>query len=76
MGQSLLQNGLVQRGKVIVILIAGFWRGPRTGLILIGSGSSALLVHQLVPGVWYILAGALGGVAVAALSSLAKGERA
>lgn len=54
---------------VFVILIAGFWRGPRTGLILIGSGVSALVVHQLVPGVWYILAGALGGVAVAAFSS-------
>lgn len=61
---------------VFVILIAGFWRGPRTGLILVGSGSSALLVHQLLPGVWYILAGALGGVAVAALNSLARGERA
>lgn len=54
---------------VFVILITGFWRGPRTGLILVGSGVSALVVHQFVPGVWYILAGALGGVAVAAFSS-------
>ncbi|SIQ51650.1 4-azaleucine resistance probable transporter AzlC [Rhizobium sp. RU33A] len=54
---------------VFVILIAGFWRGSRTGLILVGSGFSALVVHQFVPGVWYILAGALGGVAVAAFSS-------
>lgn len=54
---------------VFVILIAGFWRGSRTGLILVGSGVSALVVQQFVPGVWYILAGALGGVAVAAFSS-------
>jgi 4-azaleucine resistance transporter AzlC len=54
---------------VFVILIAGFWRGSRTGLILLGSGAVALLVHQFVPGVWYILGGALGGVAMAAVAS-------
>lgn len=59
---------------VFVILIAGFWRGARTGLILVGSGASALLVHHLVPGVWYILAGALGGVSVAAALSMRKQE--
>lgn len=59
---------------VFVILIAGFWRGRRTGLILIGSGACALLVHRYVPGVWYILGGALGGVAIAALASLLKRE--
>lgn len=59
---------------VFVILIAGFWRGARTGLILVGSGASALLVHHLMPGVWYILAGALGGVSVAAALSIQKQE--
>ena len=59
---------------VFVILISGFWRGARTGLILVGSGASALLVHHLVPGVWYILAGALGGVSVAAALSMRKQE--
>ena len=59
---------------VFVILIAGFWRGARTGLILVGSGACALLVHHLVPGVWYILAGALGGVSVAAALSMRKRE--
>lgn len=59
---------------VFVILIAGFWRGRRTGLILIGSGACALIVHQFVPGVWYILGGALGGVAMAALASLRQRE--
>lgn len=59
---------------VFVILIAGFWRGHRTGLILIGSGACALIVHQFVPGVWYILGGALGGVAMAALASLRQRE--
>lgn len=59
---------------VFVILIAGFWRGARTGLVLVGSGACALLVHHLVPGVWYILAGALGGVSVAAALSMRKQE--
>jgi 4-azaleucine resistance transporter AzlC len=59
---------------VFVILIAGFSRGARTGLILVGSGASALLVHHLVPGVWYILAGALGGVSVAAALSMRRRE--
>lgn len=59
---------------VFVILIAGFWRGARTGLILVGSGACALLVHHLVPGVWYVLAGALGGVSVAAALSMRKQE--
>lgn len=59
---------------VFVILIAGFWRGARTGLILVGSGACALLVHHLMPGVWYILAGALGGVSVAAALSMRKRE--
>ncbi|MCJ7994857.1 AzlC family ABC transporter permease [Rhizobium cremeum] len=59
---------------VFVILIAGFWRGSRTGLILVGSAVSALLVHRLTPGVWYILGGALGGVAVAAIASLRERE--
>ncbi len=54
---------------VFVILIAGFWRGSDTGLILVGSGAAALLVHHFLPGVWYILGGALGGVAMAAITS-------
>ena len=54
---------------VFVILIAGFWRGNHTGLILAGSAASALLVHHAVPGVWYILGGALGGVAMAAIAT-------
>ena len=54
---------------VFVILIVGFWRGNHTGWILVGSAASALLVHHVVPGVWYILGGALGGVAMAALAS-------
>ncbi|MNL51710.1 hypothetical protein D3C87_1748310 [compost metagenome] len=54
---------------VFVILISGFWRGRRTGVILLGSGATALLIHHLVPGVWYILGGALGGVTAAALSA-------
>ena len=52
---------------VFIVLVMNFWKGARTGLVLVASGLSAVLVHAAVPGVWYILAGALAGVAAAVL---------
>ena len=48
-------------------LIAGFWKGPRTGAVLGASAAAAALVKHYVPGAWYIVVGGLVGVAVAAL---------
>ncbi|WP_082733883.1 AzlC family ABC transporter permease [Polycladidibacter hongkongensis] len=47
-------------------LIMSFWRGKRTGITLAVSGLSAVVVQQLVPGAWYIMAGALAGMGSAA----------
>ncbi len=47
--------------------MAGFWKGPRTGAVLAASAIAAALVKFMVPGAWYIVAGGLAGVAVAAL---------
>ncbi|PWE58288.1 branched-chain amino acid ABC transporter permease [Metarhizobium album] len=52
---------------VFIVLVTGFWKGSETGLVLLASATCALTVHHFVPGVWYIAAGALGGLVVAAL---------
>ncbi len=50
---------------VFVVLTMGFWKGRETGSVLAASALAAVLVHQFVPGVWYIAAGALAGLAAA-----------
>lgn len=48
-------------------IIAGFWRGARTGLIIAASAFAAVLVKLILPGAWFIVAGGLAGSLVAAL---------
>ncbi|MBT9368479.1 AzlC family ABC transporter permease [Rhizobium sp. CSW-27] len=50
---------------VFIVLLMGFWKGRETGLILAASAVASLSVHSLVPGAWYIAAGALAGLAAA-----------
>ncbi|MDQ0421797.1 4-azaleucine resistance transporter AzlC [Peteryoungia aggregata LMG 23059] len=50
---------------LFIVLLTGFWKGRETGLVLAASGLAALTVHALVPGAWYIAAGALAGLAAA-----------
>jgi 4-azaleucine resistance transporter AzlC len=52
---------------MFITIIAGFWKGPRTGAVIGVSALVAALAHLYVPGRWYILLGGLAGVAVAAL---------
>jgi 4-azaleucine resistance transporter AzlC len=47
-------------------ILAGFWKGSRTGAVLAASAITAALMKLAVPGAWYIVAGGLAGVAVAA----------
>lgn len=51
---------------IFIGLIAGFWRGRDTGLVIVVSASVAVLVERLVGGVWHIVAGGSAGVAAAA----------
>jgi 4-azaleucine resistance transporter AzlC len=60
---------------VFIVLLMGFWKGRETGLVLAASAMAALVVHKLVPGAWYIAAGALAGLA-AAFIPLAPKEQA
>lgn len=52
---------------VFIVLVARFWKGPRTGIIVAASALSALLVHQMAGGVWYVMAGAGAGLVCAAI---------
>ena len=52
---------------IFLTIIMGFWRGPRTGAVIIASGLAAVAAKLLMPGAWYIMAGGLVGVIVAAL---------
>ncbi len=54
---------------IFIALIMSFWKGPRTGAVLVASGLAAVAVHQFVGGAWYIAAGALAGVATAAITA-------
>ncbi|OLP58559.1 branched-chain amino acid ABC transporter permease [Xaviernesmea oryzae] len=53
---------------VFIVLLMGFWKGRETGLVLAASASAAIVTHALLPGAWYIAAGALAGLAVSLIS--------
>ena len=48
-------------------ILAGFWKGPRTGAILAVSAAVAAIAKLTIPGAWYIVLGGIAGVIVAAL---------
>ncbi|WP_333630233.1 AzlC family ABC transporter permease [Agrobacterium cavarae] len=53
---------------VFIVLLMGFWKGRQTGFVLLASATAAFVTHRYVPGAWYIAAGALAGLAVAAFA--------
>jgi 4-azaleucine resistance transporter AzlC len=55
---------------IFIALALGFWKGPRrTGPVLAASASMAIAVHEVVPGAWYVIAGALAGIAAAVIGT-------
>lgn len=50
---------------IFIGVLAGFWKGPRTGAILLASAVTACLVKLWLPGPWYIIAGGAAGMTVA-----------
>ena len=52
---------------MFISIIAGFWKGPRTGAVIAASALAAMAAHHWIDGRWYILIGGLAGVLVAAL---------
>jgi 4-azaleucine resistance transporter AzlC len=59
---------------VFIALALGFWQGWRSAPVVAASAAVAVLVHATVPGAWYVIAGALAGVAVAAALGPAEGR--
>jgi 4-azaleucine resistance transporter AzlC len=54
---------------LFICILTGFWRGVRTGAVLAASAAAAAATKLAVPGAWYVMAGALAGVVVAAAIS-------
>lgn len=52
---------------VFICILVGFWSNWRTGAVLAASGAVSAMVYLLVPGAWYIMAGAFAGVGTAAV---------
>jgi 4-azaleucine resistance transporter AzlC len=48
-------------------ILAGFWKGSRTAVVLAASAICAALAKSHIPGAWYIVIGGLAGVLAAAL---------
>jgi 4-azaleucine resistance transporter AzlC len=46
-------------------ILAGFWKGPKTGAVLAASAVVAAVAKLTIPGAWYIVLGGLAGVLVA-----------
>lgn len=48
-------------------ILAGFWKGPKTGAVLAASAVTAAVAKLTIAGAWYIVLGGLAGVGVAVL---------
>jgi predicted branched-subunit amino acid permease len=62
---------------IFIGLIAGFWKGRATGVVVAVSALTAVLVERTAGGVWHIVAGGTAGiVAAAAIAARIQGNRA
>ena len=61
---------------VFIVLVAGFWKGRETGLVLLASAAAAFVTHWLLPGVWYVAAGAVAGLLAAGFAGSDEEEEA
>ena len=57
---------------LFIVLLTGFWRGSRTGAVLVAAATVSALAKHYVPGAWNIALGGLAGVAVACLLPAGK----
>lgn len=52
---------------MLLCIVIGFWKGPRTGAVIVASSMVAAVAKYFLPGAWYILLGGIAGVSMAAL---------
>lgn len=50
---------------IFIGLIAGFWRGPASGLVIAASAAAAVIVWWWIGPPWHVAAGAVAGIAAA-----------
>jgi 4-azaleucine resistance transporter AzlC len=53
---------------MFIAIVAGFWKGNRTAMILAASAAVAVLAKFYVGGAWFIILGGLAGMLVALVS--------
>jgi predicted branched-subunit amino acid permease len=53
---------------LFIAILAGFWKGPRTGAVLVAAAVAAAVAKLYVPGAWYIAIGGIAGVLAAVLT--------
>ncbi|PKR90039.1 branched-chain amino acid ABC transporter permease [Pleomorphomonas diazotrophica] len=55
---------------IFIALALGFWKSVRrTGPVLVASAVVAVAVHAVVPGAWYVIAGAIAGITAAVVTA-------
>lgn len=59
---------------IFICLITGFVKDWKALPVILAAGGTALAVHAALPGMWFVLAGGVAGIAVAA--ALPTGQRA
>jgi 4-azaleucine resistance transporter AzlC len=47
---------------MFIAVLAGFWKGPQTAMVLIASAITAILAKTYLPGAWYIVLGGMAGM--------------
>jgi 4-azaleucine resistance transporter AzlC len=52
---------------IFIGLAAGFWKGPRTGMVMAVSAVASALTYLAIDGPWYVMTGAMAGIAAAVL---------
>jgi 4-azaleucine resistance transporter AzlC len=53
---------------MFIAVVAGFWKGRETALILVASAVSAVVAKLYMPGAWYILMGGAAGMLMALMA--------
>jgi 4-azaleucine resistance transporter AzlC len=53
---------------MFIALLAGFWKGAGTAMVLVASAVVAILAKLYLPGAWYIILGGIAGMLTAIIS--------
>lgn len=60
---------------LFIALVVGFWKGARTGPVIAASAAVAIAAKPLLGGAWYVVAGGIAGMLVAAAIAIVEQRR-